>query len=142
MFGLVTIEPPEGDYEVLPMWEDGKQLLASYPNGYGASVVQHKYSYGGHKGLYELAVLHGEKEPGARRPELCYATPITHDVIGWLTPEQVVALLAQIAALPRNDACPHSFDWEADLDETDDEHAPSFGDMLDSLVGMAQEGLS
>jgi hypothetical protein len=32
--------------------------------------------------------------------ELCYDTPITNDVIGWLTWEEVQALLARIDALP------------------------------------------
>ena len=63
----------------------------SFANGYGASVIRNQYSYGGDKGLYELAVLCGE--------ELCYSTDITSDVEGWLTPREVAVLLKRIEAL-------------------------------------------
>ena len=45
---------------------------------------------------YELAVLCTDGE-GLR---ITYDTPITDDVIGWLTPERVSELMAQVAALP------------------------------------------
>ena len=73
---------------------------AHFPNGYTASVIIGPYSYGGDEGLYELAVMHGG--------ELCYLTPVTDDVVGHLTPEQVTELLAKIEALPRNDECLHA----------------------------------
>ena len=41
---------------------DGVQKLYSFPNGYGASVIKHKGSYGGDKGLWELAVLDTDGE--------------------------------------------------------------------------------
>lgn len=63
-----------------------------FPNGYGASVVRHAFSYGGSAGFYELAVLHDG--------EIVYDTPITNDVIGWLTMARVGDLLHDIAALP------------------------------------------
>lgn len=63
-----------------------------FANGYGASVIISPYSYGGDKGLYELAVFKGGS--------LCYDTPITSDVEGYLTPDDVTRLLGQIEALP------------------------------------------
>ena len=60
----------------------------AFPNGYGASVTIHDDE----PGNYELAVLHNGG--------LCYTTPITDDVIGYLTPDMVTSLLRQIAALP------------------------------------------
>ena len=71
---------------------DGYQLVYKFDNGYGASVVKHDFSYGGKKGLYELAVLDNE---GA----LCYNTPITEDVVGHLTMGEVDKLLVEISHL-------------------------------------------
>lgn len=66
-----------------------------FDNGYGASVIQNQFSYGYDDGLYELAVIKGN----ALEWKLCYDTPITIDVIGWLTPRDVVGLLKQIKEL-------------------------------------------
>jgi hypothetical protein len=77
--------------------DDGRQLIYRYDNGYGASVVQHQFSYGWREGLWELAVI---KFDGAGDWELCYSTPITSDVVGWLTDSEVDSLLGQIEALP------------------------------------------
>lgn len=71
---------------------DGYQLVYKFDNGYGASVVKHNFSYGGKKGLYELAVL--DKDGG-----LCYDTPITEDVIGHLTMGEVDKILVEISYL-------------------------------------------
>jgi len=71
---------------------DGYQLVYKFDNGYGASVVKHDFSYGGKKGLYELAVLDNE---GA----LCYTTPITEDVVGHLSMGEVDKLLVEISHL-------------------------------------------
>lgn len=63
-----------------------------FENGFGVSVIKHKYSYGGPDGLYELAILDSDGE-------ITYDTPITDDVIGHLTEEGVTALLAEIQLL-------------------------------------------
>jgi len=63
-----------------------------FDNGYGASVVKTPYTYGGDKGLYELAVLDNEGN-------LTYSTPVTDDVIGYLRPEDVTDVLAKIQQL-------------------------------------------
>jgi len=63
----------------------------AFPNGYGASVVRHKYSYGGDEGLFEIAVL--------RSGKIVYDTPITNDVIGFCDPGVVDYYLNKIAAL-------------------------------------------
>jgi hypothetical protein len=70
---------------------DGIQKLYQFPNGYGASVIKHKGSYGFDKGLWELAVLN--------EGELCYDSEITGDVIGYLNDPQVDNILGQIARL-------------------------------------------
>jgi len=81
----------------------GVQKLYRFPNGYGASVVQFNFmgahSYGGDQGLWELAVT---KFNGPREDdwEIACDTPITEDVLGWLTDDDVDAKLAEIRALP------------------------------------------
>jgi hypothetical protein len=70
---------------------DGVQHVYAFPNGYGASVVKHNFSYGGKSGLWELAVLNDG--------ELDYSTEITSDVVGHLAWEQVEKLLENIKTL-------------------------------------------
>ena len=73
----------------------GVQSLVFFPNGYGASVVKHRFSYGNEDGLYELAVLEGNKEKWG----LCYSTHITSDVLGHLSEQDVENTLEKIEAL-------------------------------------------
>jgi hypothetical protein len=71
---------------------DGVVGRIMFDNGYGASVVRHIMSYGGKLGLYELAILDKEGD-------LTYDTPVTNDVIGYLTPEEVTNYLIKIQEL-------------------------------------------
>lgn len=70
----------------------GVQHTYTFANGYSASVIQGPYSYGGPAGLWEVAVL--------RDGHLDYSTPVTDDVIGHCTDDEVGKILALIAALP------------------------------------------
>ena len=63
-----------------------------FNNGYGATVVQGPHSYGGADGLYELAVV-------GKDDEICYDTPVTGDVEGYLSEAQVTDLLIKIQQL-------------------------------------------
>ena len=69
----------------------GIQARINFDNGYGASVIKSPYSYGGNQGLYELAVI--------KDNAICYDTPITDDVIGYLTEDEVTKYLGQIQNL-------------------------------------------
>lgn len=69
---------------------EGKQWKFRFDNGFGASVIND--GYGKHEGLYELAVLDSEGH-------LTYETPVTDDVLGYLSPDEVGAALDQIASL-------------------------------------------
>jgi len=77
----------------------GTSKIYRFANGYGASVICHPGSYGFEDGLWELAVAlyHGEGEDDWR---IDYSTPITNDVLGYLTEEQVEETLSAIEALP------------------------------------------
>lgn len=74
----------------------GIQAVVFFLNGYGASVIKGDGTYGGDTGLYELAVLQG----GADDWCICYETPLTNDVLGYLKPSDVTAHLVAIEALP------------------------------------------
>jgi len=69
-----------------------KQCIVQFPNGYGASIVQGEHTYGGSKGLYELAVF-------GKNGEITYDTPITDDVLGYLSEEDVEKTLTEIKNL-------------------------------------------
>ena len=75
---------------------DAYQMVYKFDNGYGASVIRHKYSYGGDEGLFELAVIRFENEDAWH---LCYDTPITEDVLGHLEEEEVLNILNKIELL-------------------------------------------
>jgi hypothetical protein len=75
-----------------PSHIEGVQARITFDNGYGASVVKTPYSYGGDKGLYELAVLGTDGH-------LTYDTPITNDVIGYLRDIDVTDVMEKIQQL-------------------------------------------
>jgi len=70
----------------------GKQCIVQFSNGYGASIVQGPHTYGGSDGLYELAVF-------GKNGSITYDTPVTSDVEGYLTEDDVTSLLEQIQKL-------------------------------------------
>ncbi len=71
----------------------GDQYRFHFANGLGASVVRFPGSYGSDQGLWELAVT---DHPG----RLIYTTPITDDVLGYLTEQDVAETLDAICRLP------------------------------------------
>ena len=74
----------------------GPHKVFKFPNHYGASAIQNDYSYGGKKGLWEIAVMHfvDGDEWG-----IDYSAPITSDVLGYLTDEEVCETLEKIKNL-------------------------------------------
>ena len=83
------------DFKKHPMEEglDGVVSRIFFDNGYGASVVKHQYSYGGDRGLYELAVLDSNGE-------VHYDNSVANgDVIGYLRPEDVTDVMEKIQKL-------------------------------------------
>ena len=74
-------------------WYEGRGIMhrVHYPNGYGASIVKHDGSYGCKSDLWEVAVLDGDG--------LCYSTPITDDVIGYASDEEVSDICRRIRRL-------------------------------------------
>ena len=72
----------------------GKQCIVQFLNGYGASIVQGPHTYGGPNGLYEIAVF-------GKNGEITYETPITNDVLGYLSEGDVEKILLDIKNLPK-----------------------------------------
>lgn len=72
-------------------FDRGEQWIFSFKNGYGASVITGGIAYCNEVQPYELAVLKDD--------DLCYDTPITDDVIGYLTSNEVYELLDRIEQL-------------------------------------------
>ena len=79
-------------FEMMDSFYDGTRSNTMFDNGYGISVVRHRYSYGGPSGLYEIAVLDSDGN-------LTYNTPITNDVIGYLTPKEVTEIMIKVQEL-------------------------------------------
>lgn len=82
------------DLEFHELGNDGFSIRArlEFDNGYGASIIKTKFSYGGPAGLYELAVLDSTGD-------VVYDTPVTDDVLGYLTEDDVTEALKQIQEL-------------------------------------------
>jgi hypothetical protein len=78
--------------------ETGEYASHIFPNHYGVSVIRGPYTYGGKDGLYELAVL--VMRPEDKYSKLCYDTPITNDVMGYLTPAKISDIMKQVSELP------------------------------------------
>lgn len=70
------------------------RVLHKFNNGYGASVIDD--GYGADQGLFELAVIKYNENGDW---DLDYTTPITNNVEGYLTEEDVEVILGKIAAL-------------------------------------------
>ena len=69
----------------------GLQYTAYFKNGYGIDIVKHNGSYGREDNKWEIAVM--------KDGECNYDTPITNDVIGWLTSEEVMHYAMRVKML-------------------------------------------
>ena len=74
---------------------NGTQVIVFFENNYGASIIKHKFSYGNDEGLFEIAVLKGTMESW----DITYDTPITDDVLGHQTSEDIKNVLEEISNL-------------------------------------------
>lgn len=80
------------EFKVMDEFYNGVYSKIFFENGFGVSVVKHNYSYGGKLGLYELAVIDNDGD-------LVYDTPITEDVLGYLTPDDVSKYMIMVQEL-------------------------------------------
>lgn len=80
------------DLEFRPHRMDGVQSIMMFDNGYGVSVVKTLFSYGGKMGQYELAVLDSGEN-------ITYNTPVTSDVLGYLSEKEVTRYMIEVQKL-------------------------------------------
>ena len=73
--------------------EGAVQAYVKLKNGFDVSVVKHKYSYGGDKGLYEIGVFDAQRS-GVEA--MCDPLEWGDTVKGWLAPEDVESYIHQI----------------------------------------------
>jgi hypothetical protein len=70
------------EFRMVPSKDGGIHATMDFENGFGVSVVQSPYTYGGDRGLYELAVI--------KDGDIHYDNPVAKgDVVGYLRPEDV-----------------------------------------------------
>ncbi len=74
-----------------------EQAKLFFDNWYWVSIVRWPWTYWYEEGLYELAVTIGDETYWT----LCYNTPITDDVLWYLTEEDVLNYIEQVKALPK-----------------------------------------
>ena len=80
----------ELEFKEHPAGMGGIQAVKTFPNGWGVSVIQTRFSYGGNRGLYELAVL-------GKGGLLHYDNNVANgDVRGYLTIEDVESLATEV----------------------------------------------
>lgn len=75
---------------------------ATFDNGYVLSFIRGEHSYGGHAGLWEVALMYDDGDTYEWAGQDVFPDVfVADDVAGWQTVEQVIALMARICDLPR-----------------------------------------
>ena len=98
-------------YEIRPAnfyHTECQRWLFSTHHGLEVSVVRGSTTYGGSQGLFELAIL----EDG----RCCYTTPITSDVLGYLSEAEVLDILERASMLIQRDG-----EWVPAASEEEDD---------------------
>jgi hypothetical protein len=76
-------------------YDDGVYAFEFFDNNFGVSVIKNRYSHGGSKGLYELAVVY--MSPEMTESEIHYNNDVAQgDVRGYLTEDDVTELMEQV----------------------------------------------
>lgn len=73
------------------IYADAKHAILNFPNGYGVSVLFGDVFYSNGIDSYEVGIL--------KDGVLCYSTPITDDVIGYVSKEGVTRIMKQVQEL-------------------------------------------
>jgi hypothetical protein len=90
---IIKMKINELDFDSHPGGLGGSKAKVKFANGYSASVVTGDMFYSTADSPYEIAVIDSNNE-------ITYDTPITDDVLGYLTEDEANEVLAAIEALP------------------------------------------
>ena len=74
----------------------GMQLLFRFDNNFGLSVVCHSFSYGRHDDKFEIAVIKFDSDDIW---DITYNTPITNDLLGCQSKEDVFDIIEKTMLL-------------------------------------------
>ena len=78
----------------------GFQSVMEFENDYGVSVVcGSSYYCTPRENLYAASMYETYEVAVLKDGDLCYDTPITGDVLGYLTPEEVSSVMGQVQNL-------------------------------------------
>ena len=90
-------------FENHPNGMGGFQARMDFPNGFGVSVVcgEHLYSIP-RTNLYAASMYEAYEVAILKNGSLCYDTPITDDVLGYLTPTEVTDVMKRVQSLVEN----------------------------------------
>ena len=81
--------------DVYEKYGPGDQYIKRFDNGYSTSVIRHATSYGGMKGLWEMALYYKDKQ--------VYVEEIQGEwedtVIGWLNEDDVLDIFEKVKEL-------------------------------------------
>lgn len=78
----------------------GFHSVMEFENGYGVSVVCGSFYYcSPREDLYAASMYETYEVAVLKDGELCYDTPITDDVLGYLTTEEVSSVMEQVQNL-------------------------------------------
>lgn len=81
----------------------GFQARMEFGNGYGVSVVCGAYLYSTPRtNLYAASMYEAYEVAILKNGSLCYDTPITDDVLGYLKPTEVTDVMKQVQSLVEN----------------------------------------
>ena len=81
----------------------GFQSVMEFENGYGVSVVCGQFFYcSPKKNLPDASMYHTYEVAIMEGGSLTYDTPITDDVLGYLTPTEVTDVMKQVQSLVEN----------------------------------------
>ena len=84
------------EFEIDEDYPTGIYAWMLFDSHFGVSVIRNKYSHGGNKGLYELAVIY--MSPEMNESKLHYDNEVANgDVVGNLTEEEVSELIEKVA---------------------------------------------
>jgi len=89
----------------------GFHILLSFKNGYGASIIKHRYSLGYEEGLYEVAPMFSSNEGlvWISEEDMPMLEDFNGESYGYLSCEEVISLCDKIKSYREHKVTPDQF---------------------------------